>query len=60
LISTVSSTFLDAENLMVGDFETLERWIGRVIFVVVKIKVAYFCPLIDDAKKRKNILKIAA
>lgn len=25
LISTVSSPFLDAENLMVGDLETLER-----------------------------------
>lgn len=33
LISIVSSPFIDAENLMVGDFETLERWIGCVILI---------------------------
>jgi hypothetical protein len=33
LISIVSSTSIDAENLMVGDLETLERWIGRVILI---------------------------
>lgn len=32
-ISSVSSTFIDVENLMVGDFETLERWIGCVILI---------------------------
>ena len=33
LISTISSPFIDAENLMVGDLEILERWIGRVILI---------------------------
>lgn len=32
-ISTISSTFIDAENLRVGDFETLKRWIGCVILI---------------------------
>ena len=32
-ISIISSPFIDAENLMVGDFETLERWIGGVILI---------------------------
>ena len=32
-ISIVTSTFIDAENLMVGDLETWARWIGRVILI---------------------------
>ena len=33
LISTISSSFIDAENLMVGKFEAMERCIGRVILI---------------------------